>query len=75
MAVDLAADVEHGYLTEELGEVLLGEVVVFLYQTPPDFLFDLFLGFNVEEVGVLQAVQSFHLLLFLLDVFLQAFAD
>lgn len=66
MSVNLARDIEHCYLTKELREVLLNEVILLIYHVFPYFFLNLSLSLSVIRVSIHQSIHSFHFLFLLI---------
>lgn len=62
MSIYFGLNVEHRNLTEKFWEVFLSHFVVLVDQRLPNFLFNLLLGFDVEDISVVESVDFLHVL-------------
>lgn len=74
LPIHLTSDVQHGYVTEELREHLLCELIILVYELLPNLFLDFFLRCLIIRVSIHQSVLLFHLFSLMLHVLFQSFS-
>jgi hypothetical protein len=74
LPIHLTSDVQHGYVTEELREHLLCELIILVYELFTNLFLDFFLRCLVIRVSIHQSVLLLHLFSLMLHVLFQSFS-